>query len=108
VGRRRPHGAPVGIDAEIGGRLRLGARERQAVSGEDHSAGSITEDIDPLQRGIHGSGPNAWIWSRFSSARSRLVVSTITRPVLSTSWANWNPFSGGWPNSCCSMMITYS
>ena len=36
------------------------------------SAGSTVADMEPLQRGIRGSGPKAWIWSRFSSASSRL------------------------------------
>src|SRR3712207_350123 len=50
-------------------------------------AGSMTADIEPLQRGMSGSGPKAWIWSRFNSAFSRFVVATMTRPVVCTSIA---------------------
>ena len=60
-----------------------------------------------LAASIEGSGPKAWIWSRFSSARSMVVVSTMTRPVASTSLAILKPISGGWPNSFCSMWMTY-
>ena len=58
-----------------------------------HSAGSMLADIDPLHLGKLGSAPNAWIWSRFSSARSFDVVSTITRPFVCTSFAIRKPFS---------------
>jgi hypothetical protein len=37
---------------------------RAVISGMWHfycGAGSMLADIDPLQRGISGSGPNAWI-----------------------------------------------
>ena len=31
----------------------------------------------------------AWFWSRFSSARPRLVVQTTARPCVSTTLASW-------------------
>ena len=39
-------------------------------------AGSIVADMLPLQRGNISSLPNAWIWSRLSSANSIVVVVT--------------------------------
>lgn len=58
------------------------------IAGHFQMAGSISADIDPLQSLLlSGSGPKAWIWSRFNSACSIVVVNTITRPDLSTSQA---------------------
>ncbi len=51
-------------------------------------AGSMTADMLPAQRAMRQSRPKACIWSRLNSARSSEVVSTITRPLSSTSFAN--------------------
>lgn len=67
---------------------RLPKRESFAYLRPDQPiAGSMVADMEPAQRGMCGSGPKAWIWSRFSSACSRFVVATITRPVVCTSIA---------------------
>src|SRR5579862_2821722 len=70
--------------------------------------GSTLADIDPLQRGMRGSAPKAWIWSRLNSACSRLPVKTLQRPVASTSAAIRNAVSRLWPKIRPSMSITYS
>ncbi len=38
-------------------------------------------DIEPWHVSMIGSLPKAWIWSRFSSACSLVVVSTMARPL---------------------------
>ena len=52
------------------------------------------------------SAPKAWIWSRFNSACSFVVVSTITRPRVSTSAAILKAVSAVWPKSRRSIAIT--
>ena len=61
----------------------------------DHRSGSIDAVMEPCDRAMRRSAPKAWIWSRFSSACSRVVVSTITRPCWSTSLASFQPRSAG-------------
>ena len=51
------------------------------IAVNDTTFGTTIALIDPLHIGTRGSAPNACIWSRFSSARSLCVVSTITRPI---------------------------
>ena len=69
-------------------------------------SGSIEAHIEPLERAMSRSAPNAWIWSRFSSACSFVVVSTITRPRVSTSAAILKAVSAVWPKSRRSIAIT--
>src|SRR5687768_3293909 len=56
---------------------------------------SIVALIEPLQRAMALSGPKAWIWSRFSSACSSVVVRQIALPCESTALAILNPCSRG-------------
>src|SRR5262249_18382366 len=39
----------------------LNGKNQSVISVYGHGAGSMVADIDPLQRGMSGSGPNAWI-----------------------------------------------
>jgi hypothetical protein len=67
---------------------RLGSPEPPQASSSYSGSGSIEADIAPFERASRRSAPKAWIWSRFSSACSLVVVSTITRPSTSTSFAS--------------------
>ena len=62
--------------------------------------------MDPLHRGIFGSAPKPWIWSRLNSAFSSVPVKTLQRPTVSTSWAILNAVARSWPKSFWSISIT--
>src|SRR5262249_32037781 len=71
---------------DVAARLLRGGRRAHRVS-------STTADIEPLQCGMRGSGPYAWICCWCRVRRSWSPVSMVTRPSESTMHARAYAFS---------------